>query len=229
MALGAGSLASKIPQAVLAGILIKVGTDIIDWDYLKRIHNAPRTGVVMMSVVLFMTVFVDLIMAVAVGMAMAGLVFMRRMVDLQLQSIHAIRDIDEDTPLSEEEAAIMKASKGRILIFHLGGPMSFGAAKGMVRNLSRFDDYDVLILELTDVPQIDFTATRALFDIVHDALAQKRQVFIAGCRKPVCEMLEKQEVTARIPTENIVSKRIEALRKASAMLQDERIKKNINE
>ncbi len=229
MALGAGSLASQIPQAVLAGILIKVGTDIIDWDYLKRIHNAPRAGVVMMSIVLFMTVFVDLIMAVAVGMAMAGLVFMRRMVDLQLQSIHAIRDIDEDTPLSEEEAAIMKASKGRILIFHLGGPMSFGAAKGMVRNLSRFNDYDVLILELTDVPQIDFTATRALFDIVHDALAQKRQVFIVGCRKPVCEMLEKQEVTARIPTKNIVSKRIEALRKASAMLRHEGIKKNTNE
>jgi SulP family sulfate permease len=221
MVLGAGGLASYIPQAVLAGILIKVGTDIIDWDYLKRIHNAPRAGVAMMGVVLFMTVFVDLIMAVAVGMAMAGLVFMQRMVELQLQSIQAIRDIDEDSPLSEQEAEIMKQAGGRILLFHLGGPMSFGAAKGMVRSLSRFDDYDVLILELTDVPQIDFTATRALFDIVHDALAIGRQVFIVGSRKQVHEMLQKQEVTTLIPEENIVNSRIDALHRAQRVILEQ--------
>ncbi|HHH38529.1 MAG TPA: SulP family inorganic anion transporter [Sedimenticola sp.] len=214
MVLGAGGIASSIPNAVLAGILIKVGTDIIDWDYLKRVHTAPRAGVVMMVVVLLMTVFVDLIMAVAAGMAMAGMVFMKRMVDLQLESIHAIRDVDQDIPLSEEEARLMEQAGGRLLLFHLGGPMSFGAAKGIVRNLARFDEYDVLLLELTDVPQIDFTATRALFDIVFDARNLGREVFLVGCRPPVCEMLEKQGVTALVAPENRVKERIEALRLA---------------
>ena len=52
-ALGAGTYASHIPHAVLAGILIKVGTDIIDWDYLKRILRAPKADIVIMLIVLF--------------------------------------------------------------------------------------------------------------------------------------------------------------------------------
>jgi SulP family sulfate permease len=216
--LGAGALASNIPHAVLAGILIKVGTDIIDWDYLKRVHTAPKAGVLMMVVVLVMTVFIDLIIAVAVGMAMAGMVFMKRMVDLQLESINVIRDVDEDTPLTEEEAAIVNEAKGHILLFHLGGPMSFGAAKGMARQLAQFDEYDVLILELTDVPQIDFTATRALFDMVQDAQSMGRQVFLVGCRKQVCEMMRKQGVTTGVPKDHLVEARLDALRSAHRLV-----------
>ncbi|MDH5435547.1 MAG: SulP family inorganic anion transporter, partial [Gammaproteobacteria bacterium] len=67
--------ASNIPKAVLAGILVKVGTDIIDWDYLRKIRSAPFAGVSVMLVVLGMTVFVDLIMAVAAGMMMVSLIF----------------------------------------------------------------------------------------------------------------------------------------------------------
>ena len=94
-------------------------------------------------------------------MVMASMVFMKRHSDLQLQSIKTIREVDEDTPLSPEEAEIFRAAQGRILLVHLGGPMSFGAAKGMARLLAQFDEYDSLILELTDMPQIDFTASRA--------------------------------------------------------------------
>ncbi len=217
--LGAGSMASNIPHAVLAGILIKVGTDIIDWDYLKRLRTAPKAGLSMMFVVLFMTVFVDLIMAVAVGMAMAGMVFMKRMVDLQLDSIHTIRDVDEDTPLNAEEAEIIEAAAGRILMFHLGGPMSFGAAKGMARQLDEYDDYDVLILELSDVPQIDFTATRALYDMVYDAQSVERQVYLVGCHEQVCDMMKKQGVVEQLPKENLVKTRIDALRSARKLLK----------
>ena len=92
--LGAGSIASHIPKAVLAGILIKVGTDIIDWDYFKRIRHVPLSGIIKMLVVLLLTVFVDLITAVATGMVMASLLFMKEMVDLQLQNISTITDPD---------------------------------------------------------------------------------------------------------------------------------------
>lgn len=218
--LGGGALASNIPHAVLAGILIKVGTDIIDWDYLKRLRTAPKAGVAMMVVVLSMTVFIDLIIAVAVGMAMAGMVFMKRMVDLQLESIHTIREVDEDTPLSEDEAEIIKEADGRILLFHLGGPMSFGAAKGMARQLAQFDEYDALVLELTDVPQIDFTATRALYDMVYDAQSMGRQVFLVGCRKQVCDMMKQQGVTASVPKENIVGERLDALNFALRLIRE---------
>ncbi len=218
--LGAGSVAQYIPHAVLAGILIKVGTDIIDWDYLKRLHIAPKAGVITMAVVLFMTVFIDLIIAVAIGMAMAGMVFMNRMVELQLNSISTIRDVDEDTPLSRDEAEVLAEAKGRILLFHLGGPMSFGAAKGMTRKLAQFDEYDALILEFTDVPQIDFTSTRALFDIVNNAQEAGRIVFMVGCRKQVCDMMRKHGVTTQVPEENLVGERLDALHFALRMIRE---------
>ncbi len=73
--LGAGSLAQDIPKAVLAGILIKVGTDIIDWDYLKRLKHAPKAGIVIMLTVFIVTVVVDLLLAVGIGMVMASFLF----------------------------------------------------------------------------------------------------------------------------------------------------------
>ena len=105
--LGAGPLASEIPKAVLAGILIKVGTDIIDWDYLKRLKTAPKAGVLLMVTVLLLTVFVDLIMAVAVGMVMSSFIFMKRMTDLQLKSAIATTTTTEELRLGVEECAIM--------------------------------------------------------------------------------------------------------------------------
>ncbi len=209
--LGAGGLASQIPNAVLAGILIKVGTDIVDWDYLKRIRTAPLTGIVIMVVVLGITVFVDLIIAVAVGMAMAGMVFMKRMVDLQLESINTVRDVDEAAPFSDEEKAIFKQAEGRILLFHIGGPMSFGAAKGMARQMAQFDHYDVLVVDLSDMPQIDFTATRALDDIIHDAQSRGRRVLLVGCRPAVLKVLERQDVLGKFQKQHLHSKRIDAL------------------
>jgi SulP family sulfate permease len=218
--LGAGAIAKDIPHAVLAGILIKVGTDIIDWDYLKRLHIAPKAGVATMAVVLFMTVFVDLIIAVAIGMAMAGMIFMNRMVELQLKSISTIREVDENTPLSKDEAELMAEADGHILLFHLGGPMSFGAAKGMARRLAQFDEYDALILELTDVPQVDFTSTRALYDMVNGAKESGREVFMVGCRKQVCDMMRKHGVTAQVPKDNLVGERIDALHFALRMIRE---------
>lgn len=218
IALGAGALASNIPHAVLAGILIKVGIDIIDWDYLRGLRAAPKAGVIMMFVVLAMTVLVDLIIAVATGMVMASMVFMKRHTDLQLQSIKAIREVDEDSPLSPEEADIFHQAQGRIMMLHLGGPMSFGAAKGMARLLAQFDEYDVLILELTDMPQIDFTASRALYDMIFDAKSMGREVFLVGTRKPVADMLTKQGIIDQVPVAQRVENRLAALQAAQALL-----------
>lgn len=212
--LGAGGLASSIPNAVLAGILIKVGTDIIDWDYLKRIRTAPLTGIVIMVAVLGITVFVDLIIAVAVGMAMAGMVFMQRMVDLQLESINTVREVDEQSPFSEEEKAIFRQAGGRVLLFHIGGPMSFGAAKGMARQMAQFDHYDVLVVDLSDMSQIDFTATRALDDIIHDAQSRGRRVLLVGCRPQVLKVLNRQGVIGKFQAEHMHQQRIDALRDA---------------
>lgn len=217
--LGAGVVARYIPHAVLAGILIKVGTDIIDWDYLKRLGTAPKTGVIVMFTVLLITVLVDLITAVSVGMIMASFVFMQRMVDLQLSSITAITNPKEEFPLSEEENRILTKANGRILLFHISGPMSFGAAKGMARRLASFDEYDVFVMDLSDVPQIDFTSGRAVDDMLHDAWDSGREAYLVGCSMLVASTLKKQGVINPANEKYLKSQRIDALRDGLLVVQ----------
>jgi SulP family sulfate permease len=209
--LGAGSLAADIPKAVLAGILVKVGTDIIDWDYLKRLKDAPKAGVVMMLTVLFMTVFVDLIMAVGIGMVMASFVFMKRMTDLQLQHAKLTNRPSEEVPLDAREEAIMTAADGRILLYHLAGPLSFGAAKSMARRMARFDQYDALVLDMSHVPQVDFTSARALEDMIMDAQGRQRLAYMAGVQPEVQDFLQRQGVLQRLADGHVHKTRFGAL------------------
>lgn len=217
--LGAGVVARYIPHALLAGILVKVGTDIIDWDYLKRLKHAPKAGIAIMFTVLFTTVFVDLITAVAVGMIMSSFLFMQRMVDLQMESVTAITDPHAEAPLSDDERSVMNDAKGRILLYHIAGPMSFGAAKGMARRLAKFDEYDVLVLDLSDVPQIDFTSTRALDDMLHDAWDSGRDAYLVGCGPQVCDMLKKNGVVDKMHEDRLKKHRIDALNDALTLIR----------
>lgn len=226
--LGAGPLASEIPKAVLAGILVKVGTDIIDWDYLKRLKSAPKAGVMMMVTVLLITVFVDLIMAVAVGMVMASFIFMKRMTDLQLKSSIATTRGMEELPLSEEEQAILDAANGQILLYHLEGPMSFSAAKGMARRLASFDQYRALVLDLTHVPQVDFTSSRALDDMIHDAQDRGREAFLVGARPAIMTFLEKQGVLRNLKDGHCLQNRLETLRLAATLIDQPSAPKEAN-
>jgi len=128
--MGLGPLASHIPHAVLAGILIKVGVDIIDWGYLRRVRRAPKAGLVLMLIVLALTVFVDLIVAVMVGVVLSSLLLTKRMADLQLENMKTISYPTADTNFTDEENAILHVAGGHIVLCELRGPFSFGAATG---------------------------------------------------------------------------------------------------
>jgi SulP family sulfate permease len=106
--LGLGPLVAHVPLAALAGILIKVGIDVIDWRYLQRMFRAPRTDLVLMLVVLALTVFVDVITAVAVGVILASLVLVKEMAELQIKSIRTISDPEHETVFDEATAALYR-------------------------------------------------------------------------------------------------------------------------
>ncbi|PCJ34577.1 MAG: sodium-independent anion transporter [Moraxellaceae bacterium] len=216
--LGLGSVASYIPHVVLAGILIKVGTDIIDWDYLKIMHKSSRPGVVIMLVVLLMTVFVDLIMAVGAGVLMACLLFLKRQSELQLENINIIRGVDEAAAMSDEEAALLKAANGHLLLFHLGGPMSFGAAKSMVRLVAYQKDYQVIVLDLSDVPALDYTASVAIRDIIANTLEDNRKVVVALRSGAAAETLGREHSLDAISEECVHPNRLSALRYANGLI-----------
>jgi SulP family sulfate permease len=219
--LGAARYASHIPHVVLAGILIKVGTDIIDWDFLKRVHLAPRTGVALMFVVLFLTVFVDLITSVAVGMIAASFLLVHRMAQLQLRSIQAITEPDEESPLCEEAMTILKKAKGRILVYHLSGPLSFGAAKDMVKRLTVINGYDVLLLDLSNVPAIDTTTGMAIRDMIRSGQESGKHVMLSGVQPAVRTILQKVGALQLMRKDHEFTARLPALKQAALLIGSE--------
>ncbi len=214
--LGLGSLALYIPKAVLAGILIKVGTDIIDWEYLKQLPHSPKAGIAMMLTVFFLTVFVDLIEAVAIGMVMASFVFMHRMTELQLKTMQLIRSREDDEGLSDEEAELLEKAQGRILIYKLSGARSFTSAKDMVKKLSEMTDYDSLILDLHEVSAIDYTSCRAIDEILEGLQLAEHQGYLTGANPSVGKMLDKLKAKRYLADGHEFDRRLDAIRAAYA-------------
>ncbi len=219
VALGLGGAASYIPHAVLAGILVKVGTDIIDWDYLKRIRRTSGTGVAIMLVVLGTTIFVDLITAVGVGMIMASLVFLKRHTDLQLQSIRLIDGTSDSAHFTDEERIALRRAGGQVLLFQLGSAISFGAAKALGRMLAQNQHFRVTVLDFTMAPEVDSSAVRAIEDDIVDAKRQRRIVLLSGLNPRVKARLRREGVLRLLPPGNRCKTRLDALRKAAEMLE----------
>ena len=216
--LGLGPLAEKIPLAVLAGLLIKVGFDIIDWRFLKHMVQAPRTEVLVMIVVLLVTVLVDLITAVGIGVVLASVMFVKRMADLELESLRVITGSSQETPLSQEEQRILDRNADRLIMIHVNGPMSFGSAKDMIRRLESikgFNQFSCVILDLTDVPAIDGTAALAIEDMLVMVKDHGQHLFFVGMRPPVVRVLAGLAVLEQVQPGHRYALRLDALRHAA--------------
>ena len=150
---------------------------------------------------------------------MASLIFVNRMAELQLNSITAITAPTEESPLNAEENRILESAQGRILLFHLGGPMSFGAAKGMARRLANFDQYTVLILDLSSVPVLDYSASRAISDMIHHAQGAGRHALLVGAQTKVEEFLKRQGIFKILPLNHNIRGRMDALKFAETLLE----------
>jgi SulP family sulfate permease len=186
--LGGAQYAKEIPLAVLGAILVKVGTDIIDWDYLKSLVSAPKSGALIMVVVLGITVLYNLMAAVGVGLVMASLIFLQRMTDVQLASIVSVQTIEEASHLDEAHQELIRA--GNTLFYQLNGPMSFGSAKGIVRDFSTKTNYNRVILDLSNVPIIDYTTSRGISEVCNICTEKSAEITIVGANTKVRHFLE---------------------------------------
>jgi SulP family sulfate permease len=215
--LGAGRLTEPIPHAVLAGILIKVGIDIIDWSFLKRAHLLSLKATGLMYGVLFLTVFVDLITAVAVGVFFANLLTVKGLSDLQSKQVKTIVHPGDESLLPEEQE-LLEQGQERIMLFQLRGPMSFGAAKTISQRMRIVKDYDVLILDVSGVPRLGVTAALAIEAMVQDAQRQNHQVFLVGAQGAVLERLKRLGLLDTLSRDNRFNDRLEALKRAIALI-----------
>ena len=204
---------SQIPNALLAGILAKVGIDIIDWNFLFRAHRISIKTAGVMYGVLLMTVFWDLIWAVLVGVFVANLMTVESITAYQLEGMEAQDRAAADSNLPVDEKALLDACDGHAMVFRLSGPLSFGAAKGISDRMSLVRNYKVLILDLSAVARLGVTAALALESMLNAAVGHKRHVFLIAPEGRVRERLERLNLQDRVTGDLSISRKV-ALQRA---------------
>lgn len=214
--LGAAPLASHIPMAVLAGILIKVGFDIIDYKFMKVINHAPRRDLAVMILVFVLTVFDDLIFAVGAGIVLSCLLFASRI----SQKFKITIDDYKQTTNQEYEEHIEELSKYKIRMVNIDGEFFFGSAS---RVLTRVDDLlgtEYLIINCEAIPDMDISAVFALEDIIVRMRDQGIKVFLVLAGKDVTKHLLRLGVMKLIGRDNIFYDKCKAVQKARDMISD---------
>lgn len=211
----AGGLTEPIPMAVLAGIAVYVGLNILDWSFIQRAHKVSIQGMAIMYGVMLLTVFVDLIAAVGLGVFISNIIIIDKLSKVQARKVKAISDGDDNVvPLSTSEREILDKAEGKVLFFYLSGPMIFSVSKAISRQHASISDYQVMILDLTDVPMIDVTVGIALENAIKDALDANCEVLLICPNTETKQQLDKFHVLTLILKENNYLNREQALQAA---------------
>jgi SulP family sulfate permease len=218
--LGAAPLAEAIPLAVLAGILLKTGFDIIDWSFLKRVTRIPLFSSSLMMVVFSITVFVDLITAVAIGVFVANLETLYRLSEAHLQTMKIGRSKQEIPDLTDQESEALDALEGRVLIYQLNGFMSYGLSRGIARLFSQFSDHDVLIVDFTSVDHLDLSAGLTLVEMIEDAVRANHSVLLVGVQPRIEREMHAAGIYEQIAENDRFAVRSQAITEAANRLSD---------
>ena len=175
--LGIGPLVGHVPNAVLAGILITVGIGIIDYKAFRHFRSVPRSEVLVMLVVLLMTVFVDLLVAVAVGMVLSALLFMKKISDVVEDKLHTapLTAFSREVFWSDEQGLMDRIGE-KVYIKHLDGPLFFGFASRFQEMVRALPEVRVVVMRMGKVPYMDQSGLYAMEDAIMDLKEQNIKV-----------------------------------------------------
>jgi SulP family sulfate permease len=207
-------VAAQIPQAVLAGIALKVGVDIVDWGFIKRAHRISISGALIMYLVIGLTVLVDLIAAVGIGVFIANILTIDKMSALQSKAVKSVSTGDGDLDISDGERELLDRGRGQVLLFQLNGAMIFGVAKAIGREHNAIGDCRAVVFDLTEVSHLGVTAALAVENAVEEAIEKGREVFVVGASGTTKRRLEKLGLFNKLPSERTNISRPEALQQA---------------
>lgn len=211
----AAELTASIPLAVLAAIALKVGIDIIDWRFLKRAHQLSARGALITYGVIALTVFVDLIAAVGIGLFVANVMTITRLSELHANDVKAMTDPENtDIELSPYERDLMEAAGGKVLLLQLTGTMIFGVSRAITRKNSGNEACRALIIDISEVDHLGVSSALALEEAMLDMLRAGRRVYVVGAYGQPRDRLERLGILQQLPAENITTNRTVAMERA---------------
>lgn len=214
----------KIPFATLGAILIIVAYNMSEIEHIKTLLKAPKSDIAVFLATFLLTVLIDLNVAVQVGLLLAVLLFMRRMIALtEVKDIKLVLDKGEEilSEAGEDKDAISnKKIPTNVDIYELNGPFFFGVADKVKNTLTSLKAYPkVFILRMRNVPFIDATGMHALTEICNNYKKHKTIVILSGVSPYVKNLLIKAQIDKIIGEENIVDHIDKALELANRYLE----------
>jgi SulP family sulfate permease len=194
-------LASKIPAAVLAGILVTVGIGVMDYKGLNVLSKIPRTEIIIMTVVLLLSVFWNLVYAVGIGLLLACLFFMKKMGDLTKNN----SKVGLVSKEKEFEINISEKSKENVFIKHLNGPLFFGFTSEFVSIANKIPKTaSVIIIDMEKVPYIDQSGLFALEDVILDLDKKDIKIIMTGIQSQPIQLMKTIGILGElIPEERV--------------------------
>ncbi|NLJ82241.1 MAG: SulP family inorganic anion transporter, partial [Bacteroidales bacterium] len=209
--LGLGRYVKFVPLSVLSGILITVGISLIDYKGLKDLFKIPRSDAIVLIVVLLLTVFVNILIAVAIGMVVASVLFMKQASDLVEKSYESgtLTEFNKESPWSDE-SNIPEEIKNQIYIQRLDGPISFGSITRFQEIMSDIPkNVKIVIIRMKLVSFMDQSGLYAMETAIKDLQANGITVLMTIIQPQPMYMLRNMDIIPGVIHEDKIFKTFE--------------------
>ena len=219
MVLLLGEYVALIPNAVLAGILVKVALDTIDWRFVFRMHRVQREHLVVMLLTFGLTVFLDLVAAVAVGMIAAAVTSARQFERLELDSVISVPILDQSFFGTDENDDELDRFSARVGMVALRGAFTVASSGKLIDTIGEdIRDHEVVILNFSDTVHIDDSAALVVEQLIDTAIIQDTHCIVMGLSGLPARNLSALDVLKRVPSNRIVDTMDEAREAAARLL-----------
>jgi len=200
--LALGPIASKIPAAVLAGILVTVGIGVMDYKGLKAIPYTPKGEVFIMLTVLVLASAWDLIYAVGIGLVLASIMFMKKIGDLTAQK-SAVKSLKEEA--WEDESGFPNNLKEEVFVKHINGPLFFGATSDLQTIANQIPSTaSTVIVRMDEVPYMDQSGLYTMEDICMDLAQKDIKIGFVGVNEQPRNLLEQIDLIPNLVPEELI-------------------------
>ena len=206
---------AEIPLCVLAAILIKIGSDIIDTKLLKVIKIAPKEDKYVLLVVFILTVFYNLIVAVGAGITLAALLYAKKVAD----NAKVVHKKVQDKDIRKHEKALEINSHHKLRIVHISGQFFFGSATQLISQFDELLGTKYLILSYDSSELLDISAIFAFEDIIARLKSQHITILLVINNSDILNQLKKHKITDEIDEEFIFYSELETINKAKKLIK----------
>ena len=213
--MGLGWVVEPIPLAVLAAVLMKVGWDIIDWKFVTRIQHIRRDHLLVMLLTFALTVFLDLVTAVAIGLIAAGFAHARRLELLEVDNVVSAPLLDTDflelTPPDDGDDDEFDPFSARVGLVSFRGAFSVASSNRLVQAIGPdVRDHEIVILDFSPTTYVDDSAALLMEQVISTAEEEGTTCIVLGLAEPVSSTLYSLNVFRRIPETHFVNNMGEA-------------------